>query len=360
MTAGFALVVGVTGCGGGGSATPLATGGLAPSTGAASGQASGGTASGPASGSGSGEASGRPSVLVAVTSGKDTLRDSGAVVVLDPVTGMQRRTLVPTLAVGDAVQVSPDGATVYYEKVAGCYDEIWSVPVAGGTPRFITAGSKPALSPDGSKLAYSTNITGDSCAGNGSDATNLAVIVRNLRSGTEQRFPLAKDQLQLPSPVGHLSWNGDGTLLAVSIDSPQDNEGWGLRVINPATDHYYLGQSGAGTDVPPNGTGVPATARQTFLRQGVFLPDGRLFVVHRCCWGWPPKTTLEHLDIVEGGTGAVARQVAVGVTTKDHTSLDADASGRWLLYLSGSTVMVSDGGATPTVLTSTGYQAVDW
>jgi hypothetical protein len=62
---------------------------------------------------------------------------------------------------------------------------------------------------------------------------------------------------------------------------------------------------------------------------------------------------------VDPGTGAVSQRVAIGRPAVDHTSLDADRTGRWLLYLSGSDLLVSDGGATPTTLAS-GFVAADW
>lgn len=349
------ICLALAGCGGGGPAHPLPPGGASP--GASSAPADEGSAAATPGGA----AARHPAVLAAVSSGDGhSYRDSGALVLLDPETGIRRRTLVASLVVGDAVQVSPDGSTVYYEKAHGCLDEIWSVPVAGGTPHRVVEGSRPALSADGARLAYATSTVGEGENCPDIDGTRYAVVVRTLANGAERRYPLEPAQVPLPCPVSHLSWNRDSTLLLVSVQSPQDNEGWGLRVLDPARDRYYLGERGAGRQVPSSGPKVPATsAGKAFFRQGVFLPGGDLFVVHRCCTGEPVVPSLERLEVVDPATGAVRRQVAIGATTKDHLGLAADATGRWLLYLAGDTVMVSDGGARPTTFT-TGYQAVDW
>ncbi len=52
-------------------------------------------------------------------------------------------------------------------------------------------------------------------------------------------------------------------------------------------------------------------------------------------------------------------QVAIGWRDRDHTSLDADPSGRWLLYLSGPDLFLSLDGAAPFKLT-TGLAAAAW
>ncbi|MDQ1287885.1 MAG: hypothetical protein QG622_1450 [Actinomycetota bacterium] len=345
---------------GGGAPAPAAV----PSGGAGEG-GDAGADQGAKGGKASGKGGARPPVLVGVRTGKG-VRGSGALVVLDPSNGSVIRTLDPGLAVGAAVQLSPDRSTVYYEKAIGCSGQIWKVPVAGGSPKkVVDAGNRPALSPDGTKLAYSTQTVGDSCdQGSASYGKSFALVVRSLAEGTTRRLGLPNEQLPLPSPIGRLSWNADGTKIAVSVTSVQDNEGWALRVVDPGTDEYYSGEKAAGSAVPVSGPGTATTQnRESYFREGVFLPGGGLFVVHRCCQGIDDEMSVkprsELLQEIDPARGALRRQIAVGLTTKDHTSLDSDISGRWLLYLSGDSVMVSDAGAKPVTLTS-GYQAVDW
>lgn len=127
----------------------------------------------------------------------------------------------------------------------------------------------------------------------------------------------------LPSPISHLSWSSDNVQLAVSISSVQDNEGW-----------------------------------QSYLREGVYMPGGGLFVSRACCGGDPPRNTSRLMWEV-GADGVLTHQVAVGFATADHTSLDVSADGQWLLYLAGRDLYVSPGGARPHLLT-TGLIAAAW
>jgi len=263
---------------------------------------------------------------------------------------------------GDAVQLSPDGATVYYTRDVDCRHEIWTVPVAGGTPtRLVADGALPALSPDGTKLAYWTGPLAWHCADVHLPADSYAVVVRALATGATRRLTLGPDRRAIPAPVGHLSWSPDGARLAVSVGSAQDNRGWALNLVDPVRDRYYVGGS-SGIPVPSGG---PATASEPaedwFFREGVYLPGGSLLVVHRCCVNGPETQPIlsEVVQEVDAATGAQVRQVALGIVPKDHTSLGSDASGRWLIYLSGDAVMVAPGDAKPVTLT-TGYQAVDW
>ena len=58
-------------------------------------------------------------------------------------------------------------------------------------------------------------------------------------------------------------------------------------------------------------------------------------------------------------SGRFVRQVAIGWPDRDHTSLDGDPSGHWLLYLSGPDLFLSLDGAAPFKLT-TGLAAAAW
>jgi DNA-binding beta-propeller fold protein YncE len=294
----------------------------------------------------------RPATLAAVTT-------SGAVVLLDPSSGAVTRTLVPSGAVGDAIAVSPNGQTVYYEVGTGCQHQIWRVPTAGGSATEVTsAGSAPAISPDGTKLAYArqdfVTDTG-SCAPSGDITSDYQLVVLDLATQAAKRYPMPRQMASsgLPAPIGHLSWSADGSHLAVSITSVQDNEGWNLHIMDPSTDATYLSDSSTG-DVP-----MPGAAQNSYYREGVYLPNGKLFAIRQCCGGWPPNTTSVALLEIDPASGQVMSQVAIGLTDRDHTSLDASADGHWLLYLSGHDLEVSQDGAKPTVLAS-GFVAAAW
>ena len=156
----------------------------------------------------------------------------------------------------------------------------------------------------------------------------------------------------LPYPISHLSWSPDGTRLAVSIGEVQDNLGWGLVVMNPATARYYLPVNYTAT----YGVPVPATPAGSYYRQGVFLPNGDLLVNWVCCAGVPIHSTSSLIWEVST-SGTFVHQVAVGFTNRDHSSLNA--SGRWVLYLSGSDLFVSKDGNRPTMVSS-GLVAAAW
>jgi hypothetical protein len=97
---------------------------------------------------------------------------------------------------------------------------------------------------------------------------------------------------------------------------------------------------------------------QSYYREGAFLPDGDMFVNRVCCSGWAVRDTSSLLWEISP-SGQLIRQVAIGFTNRDHSSLDADPSGRWLLYLSGQDLFLSKDGTAPFMLTS-GLIAAAW
>lgn len=308
----------------------------------------------PASSSGSGPATPapkkapKPPGLVAVTK-------AGALVVLGSRHGQVIRTLVAGGVRGDEISVSPDHGTVYFSVRHGCLGQIESVPVAGGPPTVIADGTVPAISPDGTRLAYATApLQTMACAGNASDLTKAyTLVIRTLSTGTQAVYPQlpAGQDTGLPAPISHLSWSPDGSTLAVSILSIQDNEGWDLILLNPATARDYL--TGAGAQSVP--AGAP---RGSYWREGVYLPNGNLFVSRACCSGWPVHTKSRLMWVVSPA-GVMQHQVAIGFANLDHTSLSASGNGSWLLYLAGDILYISHNGNKPVQLT-TGMIAAAW
>jgi hypothetical protein len=288
--------------------------------------------------------------LVAVTG-------AGVLEVLNPLTGTQMRTLASG-ATGDQVALSPRRSTVYFEVARGCARQIESVPLAGGGTTLVAVGTNPALSPDGRFLAYARqpDLTTPGCLPAGSNpAGQEAAVVRRLSNASEITYPMAPAAVEsgLPAPITHLSWAPDSRRLLVSVGAAQDNEGWRAVVFDTATANYYVG---AGARVVPVRGVDPA---ESYYRQAVFQPDGDLFVNRVCCSGVPVRITSSLLLTVAPATGATVRQVAIGYTNVDHSSLDVDASGHWLLYLAGAQLFVSDDGARPIALAS-GLVAAGW
>jgi hypothetical protein len=308
----------------------------------------------PASSSGSGPATPapkkapKPPGLVAVTK-------AGALVLLGSRHGQVIRTLVAGGVRGDEISVSPDHNTVYFSVRHGCLGQIESIPVAGGSPTVIAAGTVPAISPDGTRLAYATApLQTGACVPNANELTKqYTLVIRTLSTGTQAVYPqLPSDQdTGLPAPISHLSWSPDGGTLAVSIASVQDNEGWNLILLNPATARDYLTGAG-GQSVPP---GSPLGS---YWREGVYMPNGNLFVSRACCSGFPVHNKSRLMWIVSPA-GAMQHQVAIGFANLDHTSLSASGNGSWLLYLAGDILYISHNGNKPVQLT-TGMIAAAW
>jgi hypothetical protein len=288
--------------------------------------------------------------IVAVTTG-------GALVRLDPATGAVKDTMVPSGVLGDEISAGPDG-TLYFAVKKACGAEVESMPADGGPLTMIAAGSEPAVSPDGTKLAYASQpSTADGCppVTTANPGTQFMLVVRTLASGATVTMPQSPiTQQGLFAPISHLSWAPDNTYLAVSISAVQDNEGWAVNLLNTTSAKYY--QTGEGVVSVPV-TGSP-TAQQSYLREGVYLPNDELFVSRACCGGVPVRNTSRLMWEVHAD-GTLAHQVAIGFATLDHTSLSVSADGGWLLYLAGNDLYVSQGGARPSKL-ATGLIAAAW
>jgi WD40 repeat protein len=300
-------------------------------------------------------AAARPAI-VAVT-------PAGALVLLDSSTGSVTRTLVPGGVLGDEVSVSPDGSTVYFAQgSAACDRQIESIRIGGGTPTPIAPGILPAISPDGTKLAFAQEPAPSPDCTPGSTAQyvkSFKVVIRALGSGAERVLPAPPEarRSQLIPPISHLSWAPDSRRLAVSVTAVQDNAGWGVYIINTSVARYYLPAGGWQFGKVPV-TGAPEPGR-SYLREGVFLPDGDLFVSRACCDGVPPSGTPSRLMWEITPSGAFVHQVAIGYPHLDHVSLAVSPTGRWLLYLAGHDLYVSDSGNRP-VLLAPGFIAAVW
>ena len=329
----------VAACGGGGS--PGAAQSTAPSS-----SASATTGAHPVS-----QTTARPPAMVGVTA-------RGALVLLSSATGAPIRTLVPGGVIGDEISVSADGQTIYFSRRHGCVDDVESVAVSGGKPTLITTGSVPALTPDGNTLAFARQptLTPRCMTGAGSDlSAQYNLVTRTLSTGVERVYPMlpAGQSGGLPAPISHLSWAPDGTELAVSIAAIQDNEGWQIVLMDTATAQNYLGGTGD-TQVPVTGP----DRRRSYWREGVYLPGGNLFVSRACCAGEPVRNVSKLMWEITPA-GVLKHQVAIGFPGLDHTSLAVNRSGKWLLYLAGTGLYVSEKGARPRQVGS-GLIAAAW
>ena len=309
------------------------------------------TASSPAASASPAAVAATPPAVVAVTT-------RGALVVLNPATGAVTKTLVSSGVLGDEISVSSSGM-VYFAVKNGCSSKIEDIPAAGGSAAVIApAGSLPAVSPDGTKLAYADqpSLTVGCVPGTPNLVPLYHLEVRTLSSGATASLPMApaSEESGLPAIISHLSWAPDSVHIAVSITPTEDNEGWNVVLVDTASAQGYFG--GAGTTYVPV-TGSPSK-RDSYLREAAYLPDGNLFVSRACCTGIPIRNTSRLLWEVTP-SGALIHQVAIGYPTLVHDSLSVSPDGDWLLYVAGTSLYVSEGGATPREIT-TGLIAAAW
>ena len=113
----------------------------------------------------------------------------GRAVLLDPTTGQVRRVLLDGITVDDpadnGIAVTPDRSTVFVVRPtqSGPNDEIVQISAAGGEPHLTIAGQSPAVSPDGSTLAYVHNV-----ASSGPGQPSPTLRLRDLATGTEREL----------------------------------------------------------------------------------------------------------------------------------------------------------------------------
>jgi hypothetical protein len=253
---------------------------------------------------------------------------------------------------------------VFFVVPDRCGSTIEEVPVTGGQVTVIGPGSAPAVSPDGTKLAYASQpetALGVECPASSSDLDEWVQLkIRTLSSGATVTLAAVPpgQGTGLPHPISHLSWSADNTHVAVSITPAEDNDGWAITIVDTSEAQTFVTGTGVVT-VPVSGSPDP---QGTYLSEAVYMPDGDLFVSRACCQGWPPQSTASLMWEVST-SGAFIHQVAIGDPAYGHSSLDVSPDGRWLLYVAhtvdAATLYVSEGGATPRALT-TGIFGAAW
>ena len=210
----------------------------------------------------------------------------GRAVVLDGQTGDVRRVLVEGIEVDDpssnAIAVSPDRETVYVVRPGGTGSDsqIVRVRASGGEPEVLTQGIAPAVSPDGTTLAYVRHVdTGQ--PGQGEPTIRL----RNLSTGQERVI----DGGDLYG-IWELAWTGDGTRIAFTAGEIRTSVHVIARGATSLSEADRLGP--ADTDAS---WGDIAT-----------LGDDRLAVIERCCnlpQGSPERWRVLEVDATTGAVG---------------------------------------------------------
>lgn len=193
-------------------------------------------------------------------------------------------------------QISPDGEEIIY--VRQFFDvmkdrrrsNLWRIDPDGDNHRPITTGlnnnASPRYSPDGTKLAYTSNESGSS-----------QIMVRLLDSG--QTFEVA----QLQNGASRLTWSPDGEYLAFSAHVPDDEKSYVSRPAAPK--------------------GAEWVAKPLYIEELQFRRDGSGYV----------KPGNSHVFVVPA-MGGTPRQVTMGAY--NHNSSIAWAADGSALYISAN------------------------
>lgn len=239
--------------------------------------------------------------------------DAGDIVVAETATGQIVRKVVAAADLPgavDALSVAPGGRILYYSTTIGhegC--AVWTVPLAGGTPKRIATGGAPAVSPDGKWLAFVRPRCGQS---------KTTLTIREISSGQDRTWD---DTAELPADAA-LDWSPDSKTL-------------------------YLMQCGADTCGP---VAVDPQQPPEPLRKRYVQPedlDGRAFG-----WSWPVTrgsqfvTTVDYGDVggderypmvqIDPATGRIV--ATLYDDGREFRPQDFDRSGQHMLILRGDTL----------------------
>lgn len=203
-----------------------------------------------------------------------TIRADGSVDLLSPDTGAVLRTLVGPSPVDSsgrhladpvAVTASKSEAYIAYGRLQSTVE---SVPLAGGPLTYVTDGMVPAVSPDGTMLAFFRLLPT-------SDATSTtvtgAVVIRDLATGSERTV----DPTTGLTVVEGLSWSTDDSELALT--GLFGGSGTGASLVLDAE----LGVQVLELDEPISttnprfvGSPTPLSGGASTWADGQFLPSG--------------------------------------------------------------------------------------
>jgi hypothetical protein len=140
-------------------------------------------------------------------------------VLIDARTGARMSTIASGVASGDEISVTADGSTIYYEQRGSCSGQIYSMPAAGGAATRVTAGTLPAVSPDGGQLAYFRDpAASPQCAQNVAPS-QYVLVVRDLRTGAEATYPPRRSSRSRASSTRSTTCRGPPTAAASSSRS---------------------------------------------------------------------------------------------------------------------------------------------
>jgi hypothetical protein len=285
------------------------------------------------------------------------------VVLGDATTGAVIRELVPAPTDGSqitgGVALSPDGKDVYFvlteQDQDGEYQySVMRVSASGGTPSRISRGTRPAISPDGTMLAYVRGST--------------QIVLREVDTGHEETARGLPEGYRVQD-LGFVMTDtpGDGPSLLYTAAAGEGApaqlyrlDRWTVAAPSSLADATAVG--------PPSGQDDPSVEEGTGWSAPDVRADGKVSVVEQCC-------ALE-ADSFNGGASVAFVDVMTGErlsaaplsTAGSATVLDApyDQSGQTQLVLSvedDSTYVLqrrNSDGSLEMLDQAPGYLAVDW
>lgn len=264
----------------------------------------------------------------------------GRLVVMSSATGRVMRVLDRGRGAGSrivAVALGRDDVYFWRGDEASGGDEscprpsIERVPLTGGTTSRVGRGSYPALSPDGARLAY-VGLPDAQCR-------NRPLIVRDLASGAERRYPSGDAGAPGDFCCVWLAWSPEGDHLAYA------------RAVADTYEVRLLDVGRGTTARVGGGTGGESWEHPVFRPS----PPHLLVVARR-----PGRGSGSRLLEVDPATGQhVVSTAPLPTTDRNIIDLDVDASGAYVLYVTDDfrAYRLEGGKATPV---ATGVTEADW
>jgi hypothetical protein len=151
---------------------------------------------------------------------------------------------------------------------------LYELDLSTGAKRRLASAISPAVSPDGTRLAYAAT------AARGEITYRAALTIRNLRSGTTREIPFTTDQPLGAPPELVINWSPDGRFVAVLtrnglVNGRLQGPPSAMRLVNVASAQSVESQPLA----------LHSSRTLTAPTAPVFLDRRTLLVDENCCIG---------------------------------------------------------------------------
>lgn len=299
----------------------------------------------------------------AITSGGDLIE-------LDPETGAVVRTVASSPDWTESLSLTPDrryayvGAMSYSDEGADWPGEIQRVSLAdGAVETVLTSANDPAVSPDGTRLAYLAYAPGDA------RATERSLTVMDLRTGTVTASIQDEQCVECERIVTTPTWLPDGRLV-IGLGWTDGYPGVAQFLVDPAT----TATLGAATLLGPDNSG---DLQGDWFGRTALAADGTLLVPAEegSADQWDARYAYDRdggpgsnqptglLVVVDRGTGSVLDRIPVdGMPTSVAAEPDGEAALVVVWPTTGSDVpsVLQRWDGTTLTPVGEGYETVAW